>query len=624
MAVDKFVTKDYLLDQFEGYDREIASNKYVSSDALDNKVDKVSGKELSKNDYSDSDKAIVNGVTGALANKQDLLIPGTGISIENNVISATSGSVVANPSGAATDNLTKIQIDSTIYSIPSGGSLTLDQMPQDESQNPVKSDGLFDCFSGVYQTIKNAVGGSGRQLLRNDNKTRTVNDVVITKLDENPKVSLNGTASSGIAYGLMKTTGAELKKYGEKLWLSGGISNNVFLALVSEDWSYSTEDRGNGREIDPSILDDNTSYIFALEVAYGTELSDVVVSPMLTLSSVVDKSFEAYHTTAVDWASYAKTGAKNRLGMTLAYLKSINTQGTWSNNAYTHNDVTYTVTETDGYVSNININGTAGSSYSKMNIIGSSYVANKYKGMRLTGAPNGSGSTYYITTFYSNDGSSTVGSESKSYGVDGVVLGDKNYIQSLIYIGGGVNVSSVNLQIMICDANDTDRTFAPHAMTNRELTEAIQSGAVVANPSEEATDSLSKLQVGNDVYSIPVFPDTVDSTPRHIGYFMYYKWFLMQIGVKATLSASSSDINTTKYVNAPTDSWTSEDIVWIESSFVVSHANGRVVCCYPISKYIEIEYIQDRIALKPIVEFSNLDFYFVVRYVQRANDSAPL
>ena len=57
MSIDKFVTKDYLLDQFEGYDREIASNKYVSFSAL--------------------------------ANKQDLLTPGTGISIENNVISVT-------------------------------------------------------------------------------------------------------------------------------------------------------------------------------------------------------------------------------------------------------------------------------------------------------------------------------------------------------------------------------------------------------------------------------------------------------------------------------------------------------------------------------------------------------
>ena len=188
----------------------------------------------------------------------------------------------------------------------------------------------------------------------------------------------------------------------------------------------------------------------------------------------------------VDWASYAKTGAKNRLGMTLAYLKSINTQGTWSNNAYTHNGVTYTVTETDGYVSNININGTADSSYSKMNIIGSSYVANKYKGMRLTGAPDGSSSTYYITTFYSNDGSSTVGSESKSYGVDGVVLGDKNYIQTLIFVTSGVSVDNVDLQPMIYDATDTDPTYQPYAMTNRELTE-IKEGTIDLSHSESTT-----------------------------------------------------------------------------------------------------------------------------------------
>lgn len=154
MAVDKFVTKDYLLDQFEGYDREIASNKYVSSDALDNKVDKISGKGLSKNDYSDSDKAIVDGVTGALANKQDLLIPGTGISIENNVISATGGSVVANPSGSATDDLTKIQIDSTIYDLPDSGT-TVVANPSGSATDELEK---VQIGSTVYSLPKNEEG----------------------------------------------------------------------------------------------------------------------------------------------------------------------------------------------------------------------------------------------------------------------------------------------------------------------------------------------------------------------------------------------------------------------------------------------------------------------------------
>lgn len=40
------------------------------------KVDKEQGKGLSKNDYTDEDKAIVDGVTQALSGKQDTLVIG--------------------------------------------------------------------------------------------------------------------------------------------------------------------------------------------------------------------------------------------------------------------------------------------------------------------------------------------------------------------------------------------------------------------------------------------------------------------------------------------------------------------------------------------------------------------
>ena len=69
--------------------------------ALGNKVDKVAGKGLSKNDYTDADKAIVDGVTSALAEKS---------------------SVDANPTLAGTEDiLTSLQVDGTKYKIQGGG-----------------------------------------------------------------------------------------------------------------------------------------------------------------------------------------------------------------------------------------------------------------------------------------------------------------------------------------------------------------------------------------------------------------------------------------------------------------------------------------------------------------------
>lgn len=70
-------------------------NKVINS-ALTNKVDKVSGKGLSSNDYTNNDKNKLAGlsnyddteVRGLINGKQDQLTAGSGIDITNNVISA--------------------------------------------------------------------------------------------------------------------------------------------------------------------------------------------------------------------------------------------------------------------------------------------------------------------------------------------------------------------------------------------------------------------------------------------------------------------------------------------------------------------------------------------------------
>ena len=66
------------VDKVQG--KGLSTNDYTDADAaivagvttaLAGKVDKVEGKGLSANDYTDADKAIVDGVTTALAGKVD-------------------------------------------------------------------------------------------------------------------------------------------------------------------------------------------------------------------------------------------------------------------------------------------------------------------------------------------------------------------------------------------------------------------------------------------------------------------------------------------------------------------------------------------------------------------------
>lgn len=134
--VDKINGKGLSSNDYTNADKYIVSG--VTS-ALADKVDKVAGKGLSTNDYDNTAKGIVDGVTSALANKADKseIIDveanpsGTGatdltkLKVGDDIYNIPSGgggtTVVANPSGTATDELEKIKIGQTIYSLPKGG-----------------------------------------------------------------------------------------------------------------------------------------------------------------------------------------------------------------------------------------------------------------------------------------------------------------------------------------------------------------------------------------------------------------------------------------------------------------------------------------------------------------------
>lgn len=104
--VDKEEGKGLSSNDYTNTDKELVQsipNKANTSDvndALENKVDKIPGKRLSTNDYTNIDQMMVQTISGKanvitvneqLAKKQDKLTAGTNITIEGNVISATGG-----------------------------------------------------------------------------------------------------------------------------------------------------------------------------------------------------------------------------------------------------------------------------------------------------------------------------------------------------------------------------------------------------------------------------------------------------------------------------------------------------------------------------------------------------
>ena len=128
------VTAEILNNNYDAY--LLALNTFLPGleTALGDKVDKEAGKGLSTNDYTTNEKNKLAGIDeGATA-------------------------VTANPSGTSSTNLTKIQIGSSIYMIPSGGSGST------VSWNEIQTTGTKIAtitIDGVDTDVYAPTGGSG-------------------------------------------------------------------------------------------------------------------------------------------------------------------------------------------------------------------------------------------------------------------------------------------------------------------------------------------------------------------------------------------------------------------------------------------------------------------------------
>ena len=133
---------------------------------------------------------------------------------------------------------------------------------------------------------------------------------------------------------------------------------------------------------------------------------------------------------------------KNLIKMTVSGIKSINTSGSWSGNAYTLNSVVFTILTDDGdNVTGIKVNGTNSSSSAMFFYLDS--ARNTYPSDTLavtTGASNATTSTYYLTDSYGG---------AFNTGVSATFTHTTQTITPSIRINGNVAVSNDTFQPMI-------------------------------------------------------------------------------------------------------------------------------------------------------------------------------
>ena len=156
---------------------------------------------------------------------------------------------------------------------------------------------------------------------------------------------------------------------------------------------------------------------------------------------------------------------KNKLPMTVDGIKALNTAGTWSGNAYTLNNITFTLqTNASGAVTGLNVNGTASANttfWIKKNDTGALDFADGTS-VILSGCPSGGSwddtETYalrlvknnYLAAFNDTGSGKTV-----TY----------NSMLTLVYIDikSGVSLNNKMFYPMIRLATETDATFAPYS-----------------------------------------------------------------------------------------------------------------------------------------------------------------
>lgn len=247
------------------------------------KVDKVNGKGLSTNDYTDTDKAIVSGVTSALSGKVDKE-EGKGLST-NDFTTAYKDQIGTNASNigdlSSLVTTAKNNLVAAINEAASGGGASdLDDLTDVTISNP--ADGQVLKYNSASEKWENGAGGGGGASTMSDltdtaiaspttgqilqyssvNKWTNVSLPSVGDLDDLSDVTIS-TPSSGQAL-VYSSVGQ---------WVNGNVPK-VTNGIVA--WSGSTT---------CSITDDDISSDSIIEVFTENQSNTPLVPPNITISN---------------------------------------------------------------------------------------------------------------------------------------------------------------------------------------------------------------------------------------------------------------------------------------------------------------------------------------------------
>ena len=485
----------------------LQGNKTASDLGL---VAEEADKGLSSNDYTNADKAIVGGVTAALAGKQGALTAGNNIKLDNDTISVNRWAI---PAGKV------------VYTV-----ITSDE---NYGQN-------------VHVQRHTTSGGfiDDRVYLVQSWQTKTVDDVISIE-DQYAKYKIT----------LLKDSDEQSAGYYYMVNPTTTPTSNSFTFVMPQ------EENDNDLIIREE-LDAVSDAVDAIKDGANIESFADVESALAGKQDKTDNALQTTDKTVVGAVNELKSGltnvaddvklntqdlttpsrTKNLIPTTLDILKTANTSGTWSGNAYTAGEVTYTVnTDSDGHVTSIDYSNSSTVSDNQLLIIPMPKDGNNYL---FNGGISGDCFIFIwdkTTNARAKKWDGTSNSDNATSSAFKEVKNVANHdLQMLLRVTSGVTAGSGTFYPMLCKSTIIDPTFTPYIPSVDARLDAVESG--LANCVKTV-----KLNIGSSgaTQSIPLdkskIYDIEVSVANNASVYNYYHWFAMY-GQSSWITAEISKV----------------------------------------------------------------------------------
>jgi len=316
--------------------------------------------------------------------------------------------------------------------------------------------------------VKDTVGWTGKNLLKNEATSQTINGVTFT-VNADGSVTVNGTATNNSVLTLHSYSVSEFNEINvETLILNGcptgGAGGTYRLDVISNtETTKNLEDIGSGITVPANWFSEGTISV-RLRIGNGTSVNNLTFYPMLRKADITDPTYEPYH----ESVEVMYEDIQNQLN------------SVYENGAVNHLDnkatnrtisgITFTVD--DNKI--IYANGTSANSGDTPQI---AMPVSLPKGRwAYSGCPDGGSDQKWDMILWDNTASSRLveGSLFNSNDRLEFEITDANVNHSIdAYIRvrkGGVVCNNIAFKPMIAPASYTGH-YVPYAMTNRELTE---------------------------------------------------------------------------------------------------------------------------------------------------------